>query len=250
MLGAIAGVLLAYGFFVHGIAVGQRLLALVGGFLLLFVALAAVFSRLVRPVVAVLGIPFASLGRSSGALAAFNVRRNPGRTASTAAALMIGITLVSFISLFGRALRGADTDAWRSQVTADYVVTSQNGWDAFSSVAADRASAVPGVELVSHVRGDRGRVGSANAGISGVDPSTVGRALDVQVTATWTYIRFHGGAHGTGFEDDELQPWAERIRAWRAQGIDSYSYFNNDTLWNGRPAAIDNARRLIELVGS
>jgi putative ABC transport system permease protein len=181
VFGAVAAALLGYGFFAHGVAVGQRVLMLVGGFLVLFVALASVFARLVRPVVAVIGVPFAKLGRSSGALAGFNVRRNPGRTASTAAALMIGITLVSFISLFGRALRNADTSAWKSQVTADYVVTSQNGWDAFSSVAANRAASVPGVQLVSHVRGDRGRVGSANAGINGVDPATIGRVVDVTV---------------------------------------------------------------------
>jgi uncharacterized protein YecE (DUF72 family) len=76
-----------------------------------------------------------------------------------------------------------------------------------------------------------------------------GIPLDVQLTADWTYIRFHGGQHATGFEEDELQPWSDRIRRWRDEGIDSYSYFNNDTLWHGRPAAIDNARRLLELVG-
>jgi uncharacterized protein YecE (DUF72 family) len=74
--------------------------------------------------------------------------------------------------------------------------------------------------------------------------------LDVQLTADWTYIRFHGGTHGVGFEDDELAPWAARIRGWRDAGIESYSYFNNDTLWHGRPAAIDNARRLREMVGA
>jgi putative ABC transport system permease protein len=95
---------------------------------------------------------------------------------------MIGITLVSFISLFGRSLRNADTDAWRSQVTADYVVTSQNGWDAFPSGAANSARGVAGVELVSHVRGDRGRVGTADAGVNGVDPATIGRVVDVKVT--------------------------------------------------------------------
>ena len=75
-----------------------------------------------------------------------------------------------------------------------------------------------------------------------------GIPLDVQLTADWTYIRFHGGQHGTSFEDDELVPWSERIRTWRDQAIDSYSYFNNDTLWQGRPAAIDNARRLRDLI--
>jgi uncharacterized protein YecE (DUF72 family) len=77
-----------------------------------------------------------------------------------------------------------------------------------------------------------------------------GIPLDIQLTADWTYLRFHGGKHDVGFEDDELEPWAERIRAWRSDGIDSYSYFNNDSLWHGRPAAIDNARRLRDMVGS
>jgi uncharacterized protein YecE (DUF72 family) len=75
-----------------------------------------------------------------------------------------------------------------------------------------------------------------------------GIPLDPQVTADWTYVRFHGGQHGVGFEDDELRPWADHLRQWRDQGLDSYSYFNNDTLWHGRPAAIDNAGRLRELV--
>jgi uncharacterized protein YecE (DUF72 family) len=74
-----------------------------------------------------------------------------------------------------------------------------------------------------------------------------GIPLDVQLTADWTYLRFHGGERGTEFEDDELAPWAERIRHWREQGILSFSYFNNDALWNGRPAAIANARRLLEM---
>lgn len=77
-----------------------------------------------------------------------------------------------------------------------------------------------------------------------------GIPLDIQTTADWTYIRFHGGERSHFFEDDELAPWAKRIREWRDGGLDSYSYFNNDTLWQGRPAAIDNARRLRDMVGS
>jgi uncharacterized protein YecE (DUF72 family) len=72
--------------------------------------------------------------------------------------------------------------------------------------------------------------------------------LDVQLTADWTYVRFHGGQHGIAFSDAELRPWAARIRSWLAHGIDSYSYFNNDTIENNRPPAIDNAKRLRELV--
>jgi uncharacterized protein YecE (DUF72 family) len=76
-----------------------------------------------------------------------------------------------------------------------------------------------------------------------------GIPLDMQVTADWAYVRFHGGQRSHFFEDEELQPWAARLREWRARGIESYCYFNNDALWQGRPAAIDNARRLRQLVG-
>ena len=76
-----------------------------------------------------------------------------------------------------------------------------------------------------------------------------GLPLDVQLTTDWSYLRFHGGAHGIAFSDDELRPWAGRIREWLERGFDSYSYFNNDTLEHGRAPAIDNARRLGELVG-
>jgi len=76
-----------------------------------------------------------------------------------------------------------------------------------------------------------------------------GIPLDIQLTADWTYVRFHGGEHGISFSDAELRPWARRIRDWCDQGVDSYSYFNNDTIEHNRPPAIDNARRLRELVG-
>ena len=76
-----------------------------------------------------------------------------------------------------------------------------------------------------------------------------GLPLAIQLTADWTYVRFHGGERSHFFEDRELAPWAKRIRNWRDDGFDSYSYFNNDTLWQGRPAAIDNARRLREMIG-
>jgi uncharacterized protein YecE (DUF72 family) len=75
-----------------------------------------------------------------------------------------------------------------------------------------------------------------------------GIPLDIQLTADWTYLRFHGGANSIAFTDAELRPWAQRLRRWRADGIASYSYFNNDTLEHGRAPAIDNARRLRELV--
>src|SRR5262245_25454891 len=43
--------------------------------------------------------------------------------------------------------------------------------------------------------------------------------LDIQLTASWTYVRFHGGQHGIAFRDDELRSWATRIRGWLDDGM-------------------------------
>ena len=61
-------------------------------------------SRLVRPIAALVGWPVARLGRAAGGLARQNAVRNPARTAATAAALMVGLALVTFVSVLGTGL--------------------------------------------------------------------------------------------------------------------------------------------------
>jgi uncharacterized protein YecE (DUF72 family) len=73
--------------------------------------------------------------------------------------------------------------------------------------------------------------------------------LAVELTAEWTYVRFHGGSTGIAFTDAELRPWAARFKDWLKDGVDCYGYFNNDTIEDNRPPAIDNANRLRDLLG-
>ena len=51
-----------------------------------------------------------------------------------------------------------------------------------------------------------------------------------ELTANWTFVRFHYGSRGRGgnYSDRELDEWAARIDAWRRKRIDVYAYFNND----------------------
>ena len=69
----------------------------------------------------------------------------------------------------------------------------------------------------------------------------------LELTADWTFVRFHHGHRGRGgnYSERELRSWAERIDAWRQQ-VDVYAYFNND--WNG--FAPRNARVLKRLLGT
>lgn len=51
-----------------------------------------------------------------------------------------------------------------------------------------------------------------------------------EITASWTYVRFHRGSRGRGgdYSDAELATWRRRIGAWRSR-IDVHAYFNNGT---------------------
>ena len=58
----------------------------------------------------------------------------PGRTAATAAALMVGLALVTFVTVMGKGLQASERDAVVRQIDADYVVVSQNGWTTLPAV--------------------------------------------------------------------------------------------------------------------
>jgi uncharacterized protein YecE (DUF72 family) len=66
------------------------------------------------------------------------------------------------------------------------------------------------------------------AGVALCLPVGPGVPLDVRLTTGWTYIRMHSGRWGTGFSDDELREWADRLWEFNREGMDAYIYFNND----------------------
>jgi putative ABC transport system permease protein len=164
--------LLGYGLFVHGVATEPRLLSMALGMLGLFVGVAMTASKLARPLASTLGRPFAKFG-VSGSLARENAMRNPARTASTAAALMIGLALVTMVATLGKGLITSDKDSLRHQVKADYVVTSKNGWDPIARSTGDAAAAAPGVVLASSVRNEQAKVKGDEVRVDGIDPTTI-----------------------------------------------------------------------------
>ena len=67
-----------------------------------------------------------------GRLARGNTTRQPGRTAVTAAALMIGVALVTFASIFAAGARDSIAKAVDDNLKAGLVVQSDNGFSSFS----------------------------------------------------------------------------------------------------------------------
>ncbi len=172
---------LVYGTLGEGVSTAGRVLGIGLGALGIFIGLAAIAPRLVRPLAHVVGLPAARLGGAAGRLAQENAVRNPGRTASTAAALMIGLTLVSFVAVFGKALLESDEKALEKQLAASHVITSQSGWDTVPVGAGRIAAAAPGVQVASAVRGDRAqKLGAGEVDVSGVDPKTIAGAYNFE----------------------------------------------------------------------
>jgi putative ABC transport system permease protein len=166
-VGAAAVALFSYGVFANGLDTKVRLLSLVLGVFLLFVAVAMVVSRVVRPLAFLLGAPGARFGGSAGSLARQNAVRNPSRTASTAAAVMIGLALITFVAMIGESFRSSFSSAVAELFVADYSVTAGN--DPLTSKAATAAARAPGVEVVSEIRVAKAKLAGKSIGVNGVD---------------------------------------------------------------------------------
>jgi putative ABC transport system permease protein len=162
--------------FADDLGTGDRLLSIAGGVLFLFLGVAMLSSHLVRPIARVVGLPARRFGGAAGRLAGGNAVRNPGRTAATAAALMIGIALVAFIPTLTNGMKASNREAIEEQVVADYVVTSLDGYTPFVAAAGDALAASGIPEVVTNVRADAGLVNGSSARVGGLDPDTIAEA--------------------------------------------------------------------------
>ncbi len=107
--------------------------------------------------------------------------RNPGRTAATAAALMVGLALVSFVTVFAAGLRGSIDDAIDDVFASDLILSHGDGFSDIPLGAGELAAAVEGVEVVSPYRFTNAIIeGEADdRSLSLVDPETVDRVLEL-----------------------------------------------------------------------
>ena len=169
---ALGFALLGIGLFEHGLGT-RNVLSLLGvGCLLLFLGVALFAGTLVRPLARVLGWPSATIGGAPGQLARENASRNAGRTASTAAALMIGLALVSFVAVLASGLRTTFRSAVYDVFHADYAVTAQNNFSPLFPSAGRALRDAPGVQVDASIRGDVGRAFGKNVQVTAVEPAS------------------------------------------------------------------------------
>ena len=193
--------------FKDGLGTAPRLLAIAGGVLALFTGVAMVSSHLVKPLASILGWPAQRVGGAAGRLAKENSMRNPGRTASTAAALMIGVALVTFIAVLANGMKASNRGAIEDQVKADYVVTAQDGYSPFVPGAADALADSPEAELVTSVRAELGKVAGSSQYVTGINPDDIAEAYVFEWEDGSNAVLAHLGRNGAivakGFADQK-----------------------------------------------
>jgi putative ABC transport system permease protein len=133
--------------------------------------------RLVRPLASVAGWPLEKLRGITGRLARENTVRKPGRTAVTSAALMIGLAVVVFVTVFAAGISASIGNAIDRNFQGDLVLQNTDGFSPISPGAAREAERVQGVETVSSLSFAGGVYDGDDIRLSAVDPATVSDVL-------------------------------------------------------------------------
>jgi putative ABC transport system permease protein len=169
------------GLFAH-VSNGMALVG--GGAALLFIGVAALGPFIARPVCGMLGAP-AARGGTVGKLGRENAMRNPARAASTAAALMVGVALVSAIGVMATSIKASYGDIINSALRADFVISNGagNGGAVGVSPAAERSLAtLPQVSDVAGVRSGVVKMFGQVITVNAADPVKAAPLFDLGAT--------------------------------------------------------------------
>ncbi|HYN92342.1 MAG TPA: FtsX-like permease family protein [Pilimelia sp.] len=157
LVAAAGGALLGYG--LSGEAGDGTLWTILGGVLVSFIGVALLTPLLSRPVVSLLGRLFS--WSVPGKLGRLNSGRNPRRTAITAAALMVGIALITGVTVLLDSARASLTTLARDTVQADLFIAGEQSGPrppTFDAAVLAAAAEVPGVAKVAGIYTDAAMV--------------------------------------------------------------------------------------------
>uniref|UniRef100_A8M292 ABC transport system permease protein n=1 Tax=Salinispora arenicola (strain CNS-205) TaxID=391037 RepID=A8M292_SALAI len=161
------------------------LMTILGGVLFAFIGVALLTPLVSRPVVGLLGGLFSWW--MPGKLGRLNSGRNPRRTAITAAALMVGIALVTGVTVILDSAKSSISGLAQDRIKAELVIAgAQTGArpPSFDSAVLAESAAIPGVALVGGVYGDLAQVGDERTWVgANSDVSTLAKIFGAKATA-------------------------------------------------------------------
>ncbi|MEU8959753.1 ABC transporter permease [Streptomyces sp. NPDC048518] len=118
----------------------------------------------------------------TGKLSRLNSVRNPRRTASTAAALMIGLTLITAMTVVATSMGSAINKMAAGSMKADYSVSMAN-FEPLTPEVRQKLDKIPDVESTTPLRTAYGEADGSYTNINGVDPKTFGDLVGLDLTS-------------------------------------------------------------------
>ncbi|MBK3566207.1 ABC transporter permease [Streptomyces sp. MBT62] len=149
------------------------------GAVLLIIGVFILTPLLSRPLIAA-AAPALRIFGISGKLARQNSVRNPRRTAATASALMIGLTLITGMTVMAGSLQQAIDKMASSAISADYIVSMANG-NQLSPDVDKTLTTTSGITASSPLRNAPSRIDGTTEFLTGVNGSAIGKLTDLKV---------------------------------------------------------------------
>ncbi len=153
------------------------------GAAVVFLGVAILGPLVSRPISRVIGVPLTWRG-TTGQLARSNAMRNPKRTASTAAALMVGVAVISVMSVIASSMKSTVSAVVDSNMRADFVVSAggQPGSPiGLSPTLQQKLSTLPQVASSTGVRAGTVRIDGSTSVILATDPRHVSDLFDIDL---------------------------------------------------------------------
>ncbi|WOX10181.1 ABC transporter permease [Streptomyces sp. N50] len=149
------------------------------GAVLLIIGVFILTPLLSRPLIAA-SAPVLRIFGISGKLARQNSVRNPRRTAATASALMIGLTLITGMTVMAGSLQQAIDKMASSAISADYIVSMANG-NSLSPDVDKALTTTSGITASSPLRNAPSRIDGKTEFLTGVNGSAITKLTDLKV---------------------------------------------------------------------
>ncbi len=130
-----------------------------------------------------IGQPFARLRGITATLARENAMRNPRRTSGTAAALMVGVGVVTLFTVFAASLKASANHAISTTFAGDLVVQAKGfGDNGLNPTLAARVQALPPVARTVGIGSGVALVAGTGHQLTVVDPAQLPGVFDLKVT--------------------------------------------------------------------
>lgn len=178
-----------------------------GGALGLVIALVLLGPFAAPVAAAVLGAPLRRRG-VAGDLAGRNAGRNPRRTAGTAAALLVGVSVVSLFTVFGSSVKASMDTALRQGFSGDLVIVpSSDGGAGLSPAMTARLGEVPQVGSVAALAFPRVRLDGIATEVTSSDLAELAQVTSIDVRS--------GSAHRLGNDAFGASAKQAKSRGWQ-----------------------------------